>query len=707
MYKLQPKPLALALAGLFTAFAHAEDKTLLDEVSVTATRDARPTREVPQAIAVIGSQQIEDAKMFNIKDALQGIPGVLVDTKNGGYDSRLIIRGAGLKAPFGVREIMVLRDGVPLTDPDSMTRFDWVDTEDLERIEVFKGPGSPFAAGIAGGTLQFVSRSVFDNRADRIKLGFGEWGSQLFNARVSALIGADQAVALSLTRRKQDNSWRNWNTYESTQVSFKHGLMLTGGGSWETELAYSEADMQLPGSLNAADFETFKRTGRQKDTSEAWKHSGRYSQIWFFNTRLEKEVGDWSFRPRFYVNQWQHYHPVTGLINDSAAWVRNIGTDLEGTHHHSLFGRKAELVAGITVRSLKNPDSRKYQYAEVSTIPFGPQAGRITATLSDKKGALAAESNQKNLLTGLFLFETLRPVERLTLDFGARYDRSRVEIDETEYSVYNYSTGKYTPYAAPLTTRTRHTFKLFSPKLGATWKLNEAIHLYASLAQADQVPTDSELSSNPNLAAPTVRNAEMGMKLRTEASSLDVALYKTRVTDEIITVRENGENVFQNAGRTAKTGLEISGLHRIGPWELGAGYGYADYRYDQFSEVVRTGFVSTNVDRAGKRLPYVPRHQGNVSVRWRAAGWKLGISGQYWGTYYLDNANSETYTPGWTANLMAGYGWGPKEIHSLTLNVENLANKYYAMQVTKDTSGKVSYTTASPRAAFLTYRYQF
>lgn len=701
----RPRVLSLALAALFSTPLLADE--LLDEVSVTATRDARPTREVPQSIAVVGSQQIEDARMFNIKDALQGIPGVLVDTKNGGYDSRLIIRGAGLKAPYGVREIMVLRDGVPLTDPDSMTRFDWVDTEDLERVEVFKGPGSPFAPGIAGGAIQFISKSVFDNRADRVKLGYGEWGSQLFNARLSALLGADQAIALSATRRKQDSSWRNWNEYDSTQVSFKHGLMLSGGGSWESELAYTEADMQLPGSLDAAGFEEFKRTGRQKDTSEAWKHSGRYSKIWFFNTRLEKEVGNWSLRPRVYFNQWQHYHPVTGIINDSAAWVRNIGTDLEGTRHHELFGRKAELVAGVTVRHMSNPDSRKYQYAEVDTIPFGRQAGRIIATRSDERGALAAESNQKNLLTGIFLFETLRPLDRLAIDLGARYDRSRIEIDETEYSAYDYGTGRYSTHASPLETRIRHTFKLFSPKLGATWKLNEAIHLYASLAQADQVPTDSELSSNPELQAPTVRNAEVGMKLRTEASTLDLALYKSRVTDEIITLRQDGENIYQNAGRTAKTGLEISGLHRIGPWELGAGYSYADYTYDQFSEVVRIGSVSANVDRAGKRLPYVPRHQGSVSLRWRSGGWKLGLTGLYWGTYYLDNANSESYRPGWTTSLMAGYGWGPGQAHSLTLNVENLDNKYYAMQASKDAAGKLSYTAATPRSAFLTYRYNF
>ena len=54
---------------------------MLDEVSVTATREARTTREVPQAIAVVGKDIIEKKRMFNLKEALEGIPGVQADSK--------------------------------------------------------------------------------------------------------------------------------------------------------------------------------------------------------------------------------------------------------------------------------------------------------------------------------------------------------------------------------------------------------------------------------------------------------------------------------------------------------------------------------------------------------------------------------------------------------------------------------------------------
>lgn len=75
----------------------------LDTISVTASRIERGTKEVAGAIDVIDEKRIESSKMFNIKEAIQGTPGVLIDSKSSSYSTRLIIRGAGQKANYGVR----------------------------------------------------------------------------------------------------------------------------------------------------------------------------------------------------------------------------------------------------------------------------------------------------------------------------------------------------------------------------------------------------------------------------------------------------------------------------------------------------------------------------------------------------------------------------------------------------------------------------
>jgi iron complex outermembrane receptor protein len=707
--KMKKTVLAQLITGIYAgisggvAWADSGEAMRLEEVSVTATREARATRDVPASITVVGKQQIEDSKMFNIKDALMGVPGVLIDSKNGGYDARLIIRGAGLKANYGIREINVLRDGVPITDPDSFTRLDFIDTQDIERIEVTKGPGNIYSPGSTGGAIQIISKSVFDERANVARIGVGEQGSQNYHLRLGGMVNANNALALTVSRRSQDNDWRSWNEFDTTQFGLKHGMLLGGNATWESELSYSEANLQLPGSMSEAQFETFKQTGEQRVTQDPWKHSGRYSQIWFFNTKYEKEAGAWTFKPRFYFNQWKHYHPVTGIINETGDWTRIFGTDLEAHYRHDLLGAKANLVAGVTLRQDGNDDSRKYQYKDVVVA-----GGRIVSTLSDAKGALASIQKSTTRLRGIFLQESLQPTSRLLIDAGLRFDKSSLDFDETAFSKFDYTAGKYVTNPSPVLTSVNKTYNLFSPRLAATYRLTNWINLYGSVAQGNQVPSDSETTSNPNLNAARSRNYEIGLKGRANRWSFDTAVYVNSVEDEIVQVRQpDGQTVFQNAGKTDKKGFEFSGGYNLMPGlEVGASYAFSSYKYDSFTEPVRVGAVTTNVDRAGKRLPYVPMHQYSLFASYRhASGFRMRIQTSTWGRYFLDNANSESYDGyAWLTTVSLGY---EKNRHSLTLTADNVFDDKYAVEVKKDTSGKKSYSAGSPRVVMLNYAYRF
>lgn len=680
------------------------DAAQLDTISVTTSRVERVTQDVPAAISVIDSERIEASKMTNIKDAIIGTPGVLIDSKNGGYDARLIIRGAGQKANYGVREIMVLRDGVPMTDPDSFSRFDFIDTQDIKRIEIVKGPGSLYGAGSAGGTIQIISKSAFDTE-NRLRLGYGEHGTENYHARFGGEVGDAHAFAVTASRRVHDNDWRRWNAFDSNQFGIKHGLLLQDGSILESELSFSEADLQLPGSMNREQFAEFERTAEQTDTGEPWKHSGRYSEIWFFNSRLEKQVGDTLFRPRVYFTNWSHYHPVTGVINDNPG-TDIVGTDLEFSHEHRLLG-DSTLVAGITARRDDTDDARKYKYRDIQTVSAGPSAGRIIATLSDARGDLMEIESATNTLYGVYVQETLRPDARLLLDAGFRLDRSRFDSDSVEFAEYSYSQGRYIDHPAPVATSLDKSFTLFAPRLGTSYALTDVFSVFASAAQSDQVPAEAEIQKNPALDASTARNLEVGVKARARTWSLDASVYATTVSDEIVSVLlEGGETSYQNAGETDKRGFEFSGRLALGGhWSLGANYAYSDYSFTDFIEVVGT----STFDRAGNQLPYVPRHQYSLSVDYRPpSGFMARVQADTWGSYYMDNANTEKYE-GYelVTNLMLGYEQGP---HTLMLNVDNVFDKHYATEVKKSVYGTRTsyyYSAAAPRSTMLTYRYTF
>ncbi len=683
----------LALLTLIPTVVVAQTQaTRLDYVSVTATRDERVTQQVPAAIAVVGEERIETAPMFNVADVLSGIPGVLVNSRRGGYDSRLIIRGSGLKANYGIREVMVLRDGVPITDPDSFTRMDFIDTQDIERIEVTKGPGNLYAAGSAGGTVQIISKSVFDDANNNIKLGAGSYNTGNLHLRQGWKAGEDQAFSLTLSHRETDNDWRDWNEFDSSQISLKHGMPVAEEGMLESELSYTKSDLQLPGNVNEKQWQEYQQTGEQHGNNTAFDHSGRYSEIVFFNSRLELPYEKFTFKPRIYANQWSHYHPVTGQIVDTPD-ARVFGTDLEFVVPNKVGG-DSTLIAGITARRDKD-DSERYQYADVVTIP----TGRIVKTLSDRSGDIATTRQTDNTLYGLFAQQTFRPDDQWIVDLGFRLDKARLQQDENEIMPYDYRSGKYVQGQGEKSID--RSFDLFSPKLGATYALNEQLNAFMSIAQADQIPYSSELDENPDLKVATISNIEFGFKGRAHKWSFDTSIYFAQGEDEVVQSLEYGRTVYQNAGETDKAGFELASRYEVlSGLSLGLNYAFSDYTYGSFSEV-SNGQLK---DYSGNQMPYIPRHQYSLSADYRNNNWTVRVQADTWGEYYIDHANTETFE-GYEllTNLFVGYDFGK---HRIGLNIDNLFDERYATEVKKDYSGN-SYATGAPRNALVTYRYTF
>ncbi|MGE5546225.1 MAG: TonB-dependent receptor [Solirubrobacterales bacterium] len=688
----------VALATLIAPLpSRAEDTQRLDEVSVTATRSERATKDVPASITVVGAQRIDEEKMLNIKDAIQGTPGVQIDSKNGGYDVRLVVRGAGVNTAYGVREVMVLRDGVPMTDPDSFTLFDRIDTQDIERIEVLKGPGNMFGSGSAGGTIHIMSKSVFDEQANRVRIGFGNQGAENYHARVGGMVSDNQAVALTASRRAMDNDWRRWNNFETNQVSLKHGIMASGGGTLESELAWGNAFTQLPGSMNLTQFNQYRQSGKQTDNADAWKFSGRDSETVFANTRYEQNLGDWTFKPRVYATHWKHYHPVTGAIG-VVPHNYTVGTDVEGELAHSVAGLNASLDTGVTYRGDFN-DSEKYKYRDFKT-GFG---GRITRVLSDIQGNLIETSDTDTHLYGVFAHENVQITPKLSLDAGTRVDRVLFDITSNQTEKYNFSSGKYV--AGDGYSQVSPAFTLFSPKIGLSYKLTPQLTAYSSVARGEQIPSSTQLETNPAITPAVSINYEVGLKQRSERWSFDTALYYNPVSDDIVTVYDNGQTTYLNAGKTIRQGFEVNASHTpVTGFTIGGGYAYQDYTYDRFFEAVGTA----TVDRSGKRVPWVPMHQYSLFAEYRH---ELGLKGRVTTLtndgWQMDNANTKDYGGSWfVTNLMLGWDITPN--HAVTINVDNMFDNHYAIEAKKDArSGAETFTGAPPRTFLLSYTAKF
>ncbi|MBK7813839.1 MAG: hypothetical protein IPJ52_05740, partial [Rhodocyclaceae bacterium] len=100
----------------------------------------------------------------------------------------------------------------------------------------------------------------------------GNDGTQNYHLRsYGGKVTDSQALALTSTTARWTTTGATGTSSDTTQTSLKHGLILSSGDVVESEVSYLRANVQVPGAMDATLFSRFRRSGKQTDTSEAWK----------------------------------------------------------------------------------------------------------------------------------------------------------------------------------------------------------------------------------------------------------------------------------------------------------------------------------------------------------------------------------------------------------------------------------------------------
>jgi iron complex outermembrane receptor protein len=109
-----------------------------------------------QTITTVSGERIKDAPAFTVEELLQESPGVSFKQGNGPRDIGISIRGSNARNTFGIRNIVVLEDGFPVTRPDGLSRTDLIDPHAYGAVDVYRGPASAMFGNYAtGGAINF------------------------------------------------------------------------------------------------------------------------------------------------------------------------------------------------------------------------------------------------------------------------------------------------------------------------------------------------------------------------------------------------------------------------------------------------------------------------------------------------------------------------------------------------------------------------
>lgn len=167
----------------------SEDKKdiYLEEIVVTATRSEKTLSEVPAAVSVVTREDIENRNVQNVDSALNMVPG-LFDKRAKPLDTtaRVVLRGIPEQ-----KRTLVMLDGQALNDGyTGAVNWNGLFPENVERIEVARGPFSSLYGGNAmGGVINIITRMP-EKREFTLNAGYGSdntyttyasYGDRLFN----------------------------------------------------------------------------------------------------------------------------------------------------------------------------------------------------------------------------------------------------------------------------------------------------------------------------------------------------------------------------------------------------------------------------------------------------------------------------------------------------------------------------------------------
>jgi iron complex outermembrane recepter protein len=120
-----------------------------------------PLSSIPASIQIVPGDEVSQAGTLSIQEYLTRLPGVTLNDEQGNAAQQdLSIRGFQVTSVTGVPQgISVFLDGVRINEPTvEEVNFDLIPLDDLERIEVIRGPSVLYGRNTLGAAVNIITR---------------------------------------------------------------------------------------------------------------------------------------------------------------------------------------------------------------------------------------------------------------------------------------------------------------------------------------------------------------------------------------------------------------------------------------------------------------------------------------------------------------------------------------------------------------------
>jgi iron complex outermembrane recepter protein len=210
-------PIAAMMVGATIQPLHAQETTAgasLEEVTVTATRRATTLQETPIAVTALSADALAAANPHDLGDIAKFAPGFSAARITAFNAASFAIRGVGQTDIIVYQEapVSVVVDDFVL--PSTQTQL--LDTFDLERVEILRGPqGTTFGKNTTGGAVNIITkRPSLTESSMQAQLEGGSFGRKEGKLAFDVPLVNDKfGIRFSGKYTKSDGYYRNGATW--------------------------------------------------------------------------------------------------------------------------------------------------------------------------------------------------------------------------------------------------------------------------------------------------------------------------------------------------------------------------------------------------------------------------------------------------------------------------------------------------------------
>lgn len=635
---------------LVTMHAHARqqspDTTRIStyqsrEVVVSAIRDEENLLEIPLAVTVVPRMVLQTQRGYGIDGVLTLVPGVIGQSRSGGTDARIQIRGfgargAGQRSNAGTsRGIRFYTDGIPETEPDGRTSFDLINTFHASSIEVVRSNASTLWGNASGGIVSVST--VPKEQAAFVDVGttVGSFGLLRQSLLANSPLGNGQIYA-SITNTAFDG-WREQS--RGSQVLGTLGVVTRPSESTTVKLFVTGGRNQfhIPGPLTRDQFLSDPQQA-QRDTlvykpSFVQRDERRDNALARIGTTIEHE-----FSSSVGVS-------AMGFVQTKklARSERNTWRDFDRYHvgGNAVLHASQQLSPSTYNKILVGTDLQ-VQDGSILFYNLDPTTAGRGRTLRQNKREGASN-------VGAFVQDEVM-LGALSIVAGLRYD------------AVQYADQDFINPAAD----TSVTFSRLIPKLGVNYRIGSDVSVYASLGGGIEVPAGNETDPpafigatvptraiNPLLSPIISTTYELGVKGNISSNVVfDAAAYMIDITNDIAPY--NSGAFFTTVGASRRIGAELGATIQAATGLTVALSGslmsttFRDYTID--SGYISQQLSGRTISYAGNEQSGIPRASATVRLRYDVPehdGWFAEIESRTLSSYYADDANT-IVVDGWT-----------------------------------------------------------